>query len=166
MLQRLRRVRRCAGPLSNGQKKRSPIFQEARLFIDFADQRLIAFALSMAINAPPQTITMKGLRGMKRGEVRVIERKKLHHEIAAPDLVFPGRSTSWPSLGPSGLGQRAPAYVPQHRLLAGDMLGLRITPAFLESRRRYLNPAAAFCCAAPLDSARNSCLAPVVQRIP
>jgi integrase len=50
----------------------------------------IAFALAMAINAPPQTITMKGLRGMKRGEVRVIERKKLHHEITAPDLVFPG----------------------------------------------------------------------------
>jgi hypothetical protein len=44
----------------------------------------------MAINAPPQTITMKGLRGMKSGEVRVIERRKLHHEIAAPDLVFPG----------------------------------------------------------------------------
>ena len=50
----------------------------------------IAFALAMAINAPPQTITMKGLRGMKPGEVRVVERKKLHHEIAAPDLVFPG----------------------------------------------------------------------------
>jgi integrase len=50
----------------------------------------IAFALAMAINAPPQTITMKGLRGMERGEVRVIERKKLHHEIAAPDLIFPG----------------------------------------------------------------------------
>jgi integrase len=50
----------------------------------------IAFALAMAVNAPPQTITMKDLRGMKRGEVRVIERKKLHHEIAAPDLVFPG----------------------------------------------------------------------------
>jgi integrase len=50
----------------------------------------IAFALAMAVNAPPQTVTMKGLRGMKRGEVRVIERKKLHHEIVAPDLVFPG----------------------------------------------------------------------------
>ena len=50
----------------------------------------IAFALAMAINAPPQTITMKGLRGMRSGEVRVVERKKLHHEIAAPDLVFPG----------------------------------------------------------------------------
>jgi integrase len=50
----------------------------------------IAFALAMAINAPPQTITMKGLRGMKSGEVRVIERKNLHHEIATPDLVFPG----------------------------------------------------------------------------
>src|SRR5258705_4443511 len=51
---------------------------------------VIAFALATAINAPPQTITMKGLRGMKSGDVRVIERKKLHHEIAAPDLVFPG----------------------------------------------------------------------------
>jgi integrase len=50
----------------------------------------IAFALAMAVNAPPQTITMKDLRGMKRGEVRVIERKKLHHAIAVPDLVFPG----------------------------------------------------------------------------
>jgi integrase len=50
----------------------------------------IAFALAMAINAPPQTITMKGLRGMKPDEVRLIERKKLHHEIAASDLVFPG----------------------------------------------------------------------------
>ena len=50
----------------------------------------IAFALAMAINAPPQTITMKGLRGMKSGEIRVVERNKLHHEIAAPDLVFPG----------------------------------------------------------------------------
>jgi integrase len=50
----------------------------------------IAFALAMAINAPPQTITMKGLRGMNPGEVRVIERKKLHHEVAAPDLIFPG----------------------------------------------------------------------------
>jgi integrase len=50
----------------------------------------IAIALAMAINAPPQTITMKGLRGMKRGEVRVIERKKPHHEITASDLVFPG----------------------------------------------------------------------------
>ena len=50
----------------------------------------IAFALAMAINAPPQTITMKGLRGMTPGEVRVIERRKPHHEVAAPDLVFPG----------------------------------------------------------------------------
>jgi integrase len=50
----------------------------------------IAFALAMAINAPPQTITMKGLRGMKHGEVRVIERTKPHHKIAALDLVFPG----------------------------------------------------------------------------
>jgi hypothetical protein len=50
----------------------------------------IAFALAMAINAPPQTVAMKGLPGMKPGEVRVVERNKLHHEITAPDLVFPG----------------------------------------------------------------------------
>lgn len=52
--------------------------------------REIASAVLMAINAPPQIITMKGLRGMKRGEVRVIERKKPHHEIVTPDLIFPG----------------------------------------------------------------------------
>jgi integrase len=50
----------------------------------------IAFALAMAINAPPQTITMKGLRGMTRGEVHVVKRKRLHHEVVVPDLVFPG----------------------------------------------------------------------------
>ena len=72
----------------------------------------IAFALAMAINAPPQTITMKGLRGMKPGEVRVIERKKLHHEIVSPRSCFPGRSSSRPSLRSPGLGQRASAYVP------------------------------------------------------
>ena len=33
---------------------------------------------------------MKGLRGMKPGEVRVVERKRPHHEIIDPDLVFPG----------------------------------------------------------------------------
>jgi hypothetical protein len=35
--------------------------------------------------APPQTITMKGLRGMERGEVRVIKRKKLHPRRARED---------------------------------------------------------------------------------
>jgi integrase len=50
----------------------------------------IAFALAMSVNAPPQTTVMKGLRGMKQGEVRVVERKKTHHEVGASDLVFPG----------------------------------------------------------------------------
>lgn len=46
----------------------------------------------MAVNAPPvgPTIRMKGLRGMKPGEVRVVPRKKLHHEFVDPDFVFPG----------------------------------------------------------------------------
>jgi hypothetical protein len=43
----------------------------------------IAFALALAIDAPPPTITMKGLRGMKPGEIRVVERNNLHHEITA-----------------------------------------------------------------------------------
>jgi hypothetical protein len=52
----------------------------------------IEYAVDLALDAPPQnpTITMKGLRGMKPGEVRVIERKRPHHEIIDPDLVFPG----------------------------------------------------------------------------
>ena len=54
--------------------------------------RQIEYAIDLAINAPPQnqTITMKGLRGMKRGEARVVPRKRPHHEIIDPDLVFPG----------------------------------------------------------------------------
>jgi Phage integrase family/Arm DNA-binding domain len=54
--------------------------------------RQIEYAIDLAHNAPPQnpTITMKGLRGMKPGEVRVVERKRPHHEIIDPDLVFPG----------------------------------------------------------------------------
>jgi integrase len=52
--------------------------------------REIAFALALALNAPPQLIKMKGLRGMKPDLVRLVERKKLHHEVAASDLVFPG----------------------------------------------------------------------------
>jgi integrase len=52
----------------------------------------IEYAIDLALNAPPQnpTITMKGLRGMKPGEVRVVARKRPHHEIIDPDLVFPG----------------------------------------------------------------------------
>lgn len=52
----------------------------------------IEYAIDLALNAPPQnpTITMKGLRGMKAGEVRIVPRKRPHHEIIDPDLVFPG----------------------------------------------------------------------------
>jgi hypothetical protein len=52
----------------------------------------IEYAIDLALDAPPQnpTITMKGLRGMKPGEVRVVERKRPHHEIIDPDLIFPG----------------------------------------------------------------------------
>ena len=47
-----------------------------------------------------------------------------------------GRSSSWPSLGPSGLGQRAPAYVPQHRGLAGDFGDADFVPHGAQSARR------------------------------
>jgi integrase len=52
----------------------------------------MAYAVAMAVNAPPisPTIRMTGLRGMKPGEVRVVPRKKRHHEITDTDLVFPG----------------------------------------------------------------------------
>jgi integrase len=54
--------------------------------------RQIEYAIDLALSASAQnpTITMKGLRGMKPGEVRVVERKRPHHEIIDPDLVFPG----------------------------------------------------------------------------
>jgi hypothetical protein len=54
--------------------------------------RQIEYAIDLALDAPPQnpTITMKGLRGMKRGEVRVVACKRPHHEIIDSDLVFPG----------------------------------------------------------------------------
>jgi integrase len=54
--------------------------------------REIEYALDMALSAKPTspTIKMKGLRGMKRGEVRVVPRKRPHHEIIDPDFVFPG----------------------------------------------------------------------------
>jgi integrase len=52
----------------------------------------MSYALRMAVEAPPAspTIKMKGLRGMKSGEVRVVQRKQPHHEIIDKDLVFPG----------------------------------------------------------------------------
>jgi integrase len=54
--------------------------------------REIEYAIDLALKAPPTspTITMRGLRGMKPGEVRVVARKRLHHEIIDPDFVFPG----------------------------------------------------------------------------
>jgi hypothetical protein len=52
--------------------------------------REIEYAIGLAINAPAQTIAMKGMKGMKRGQVRVVERKQPHHEIIDPDLIFPG----------------------------------------------------------------------------
>jgi hypothetical protein len=52
--------------------------------------REIEYAIGLAINAPAQTIAMKGMKGMKRGQIRVVERKQPHHEIIDPDLIFPG----------------------------------------------------------------------------
>jgi integrase len=52
--------------------------------------REIAAAIAMAVDAPPQKILMKGLRGMKRGERKLVDRKQPHHEIIDKDLVFPG----------------------------------------------------------------------------
>jgi hypothetical protein len=53
------------------------------------------------MNAPPQKIVMKGTTGLKRGE-----RKRPHHEIIDPDLVFP-RCRQMPSR--SGLPSAAQA---------------------------------------------------------
>jgi integrase len=52
----------------------------------------MAYAVKLAVEAPAekQTIRMRGLRGMKRGEVRIVARKQPHHEIIDPDLIFPG----------------------------------------------------------------------------
>jgi integrase len=63
---------------------------KAELDINLPITPQIAHALMLSINAPPQTIMQKGLRGMKQGEVRIVERKKLHGEVIADDLVFPG----------------------------------------------------------------------------
>jgi hypothetical protein len=54
--------------------------------------REIEYAIDLALNAPPQnpTITMRGMKGMKRGAVRVVARKRPHHEIIDPDFIFPG----------------------------------------------------------------------------
>jgi integrase len=48
----------------------------------------IAFALAMAINAPPQTITMKGLRGMQSGEVRGSNERSCITRSRLPILSF------------------------------------------------------------------------------
>jgi integrase len=52
----------------------------------------IEYAIDMALKAPPTspTITMRGMKGMKRGAVRVVARNRPHHEIIDPDFIFPG----------------------------------------------------------------------------
>jgi integrase len=49
----------------------------------------IEYAIGLALDAPVPTIVQKGLRGMKRNEVRVVERLR-HGEVRFPDLIFPG----------------------------------------------------------------------------
>jgi integrase len=68
------------------------IFRNAKAGLDISVPmtKEIAAALKIAVEAPPQVIVMKKMRGMKRGARRVVERKKLHQEITAPDFVFPG----------------------------------------------------------------------------
>ncbi|WP_338830428.1 integrase family protein [Bradyrhizobium sp. 27S5] len=63
---------------------------KAELNINLPITPQIAQAIAISVNAPPQTITQTGLRGMKPGEVRVVERKKPHGEVVADDFVFPG----------------------------------------------------------------------------
>lgn len=54
--------------------------------------RQMAYAISLAVNAPPSSgkIVMKGLKGMKRGERKLVDRKVPHHEVIDPDFIFPG----------------------------------------------------------------------------
>ena len=63
---------------------------KAELNINLPITPQIAKAIAMSVDAPPQTITQKGLRGMQPGDVRIVERKKPHGEVIAGDLVFPG----------------------------------------------------------------------------
>jgi len=48
----------------------------------------IEYAINLATNAPAQTIVQRGLKGMKRGEVRKVVLPR-HHEVER-GLVFPG----------------------------------------------------------------------------
>jgi integrase len=48
----------------------------------------IEHAIGLALDAPPQMIQMKGLRGMKRGQIRVVALPR--HSEVLPDLLFPG----------------------------------------------------------------------------
>jgi integrase len=52
--------------------------------------REIGYAVAMAVNAPPQQIKMVRMSGMKRGERKLVDRKRPHHEVIDKDLVFPG----------------------------------------------------------------------------
>jgi integrase len=49
----------------------------------------IEYAIRLAVSAPVPTITLSGLKGMKPGEKRVVQRPR-HGEVLIPDLIFPG----------------------------------------------------------------------------
>lgn len=60
----------------------------------------MAYAVSLAVNAPAPSgkIVMKGLKGMKRGQRKLVDRKVPHHEVIDPELIFPGcRQMPWRS---------------------------------------------------------------------
>jgi integrase len=90
---------------------------KAELDINLPITPQIAYALMLSINAPPQTIIQKGLRGMKPGEVRFVERKKPHGEVKHEDLVFPGCMQA-PSR--SGLSMAGNAMRHTYRTIAVD----------------------------------------------
>jgi integrase len=48
----------------------------------------IEYAIRLALDAPPQTITQKGLRGMAKGRVKVVTLPR--HPEVLPGLLFPG----------------------------------------------------------------------------
>jgi integrase len=50
----------------------------------------MAYAIAMAVDAPPAKILMRGTKGLKRGQRKLVDRKQPHHEIIDKDLVFPG----------------------------------------------------------------------------
>lgn len=94
----------------------------------------IAQAIAIAMNAPPQTIVMKGLRGMKRGAGRVVERKRLHGESSRAILFSPAH-IKLAIVPVCRSRQRAAAYVPHHRFRLRDFGDA--DPFSLRSRTRW-----------------------------